>query len=131
MVLDSSVLIAAYVTRAGVCAELYEEVLQHHDLVLSDYILGEVRRNLSSRFLIADSIVQRVIDGMSRAAEIVEPATVPHAACRDPDDLPILGTAVAGKAQWLISVDHDLLDLHSFRGIEIIRPGEFWKRTCG
>lgn len=131
MVLDSSVLIAAYVTRAGVCAELYEEVLQHHDLVLSRYILDEVRRKLRSRFLIADGIVQRVMQGLFRAAEIVEPATVPPTACRDPDDRPILGTAVAGGAELLITVDDDLLALRSFEGIKIIRPGEFWKRTCG
>jgi predicted nucleic acid-binding protein len=39
-----------------------------------------------------------------------------------------LGTAIAGKVEVLITVDKDLLDLGSFAGIPIIRPGEFWKR---
>jgi predicted nucleic acid-binding protein len=37
--------------------------------------------------------------------------------------------AVAAKADLLISVDKDLLTLGSFQGIDIVKPGEFWKRT--
>ena len=40
--LDSSVLIAAHISRAGVCAELLEDVLLHHELVISDFILEEL-----------------------------------------------------------------------------------------
>jgi predicted nucleic acid-binding protein len=44
--LDSSVLIAAHISRAGVCAELLEDVLLHHELVISDFILEELGRKL-------------------------------------------------------------------------------------
>jgi putative PIN family toxin of toxin-antitoxin system len=128
VVLDSSVLIAAYVTRAGVCAELYEEILQHHELVLSPTILDEVERKLRTKFLIADSLIARTLSGMTRAAEVVDPAPVASTACRDADDLHILGTAVAGRAEFLVSVDNDLLELGTFKSIKIIRPGEFWRR---
>jgi putative PIN family toxin of toxin-antitoxin system len=128
VVLDSSVLIAAYVTRAGVCAELYEEILQHHDLVLSQTILDEVARKLRTKFLIADSLIARTLSGMTRSAEVVEPAPVASTACRDPADLHVLVTAVAGRAELLVSVDNDLLELGAFEAIRIIRPGEFWRR---
>ena len=48
--LDSSVLIAAHISRAGVCAELLEDVLLHHELVISGFILEELGRNLVEQF---------------------------------------------------------------------------------
>ena len=128
--LDSSVLIAAYVTRAGACAELLEEILQHHELVLSDYILDEVRRKLTYKLLLPPRLVARVVQSLARAATMVEPAPLPPDACRDPTDLPVLGTAVAGDAELLVSVDNDLLVLKRYATIDIVRPGEFWNRVA-
>jgi hypothetical protein len=39
---DSSVLIAAHVSRAGVCAELLEDLLFHHELVTAEFVHGEL-----------------------------------------------------------------------------------------
>jgi predicted nucleic acid-binding protein len=60
---------------------------------------------------------------------VVRPADLPSDLCRDPEDLEVLGTAVAGKCALLISVDRDLLDLQSVENIPIVRPAEFWRRT--
>jgi putative PIN family toxin of toxin-antitoxin system len=129
VVLDSSVIIAAHVSRAGVCAELYEEVLAHHSLILSRHIVDEVRRKLAGKFLMPESLVARATDTLMRAGRLVEPAAIEPSACRDPDDLPILGTAAAGDAELLVTVDNDLLDLESFGSIAIVRPGQFWELT--
>jgi predicted nucleic acid-binding protein len=48
--LDSSVLIAAHISRAGVCAELLEDVLLHHELVISDFILEKLGPKLIEKF---------------------------------------------------------------------------------
>jgi predicted nucleic acid-binding protein len=58
---------------------------------------------------------------------VVQPAAVPPEACRDPDDTPVLGTAVAGECQCIITGDDDLLTLGRFRGIDIIPPRDFWR----
>ncbi|MBV8405139.1 MAG: putative toxin-antitoxin system toxin component, PIN family [Gammaproteobacteria bacterium] len=130
-VLDSSVLIAAAISRAGVCAELLEDVLTHHELVLSEYIVDEVREKLIEKFGFPDKEVRQLARLLLRVATITEPATIPPGACRDADNLPVLGTAVAASADLLVSVDKDLLSLNEFMGIAIIRPGDFWKRTTG
>ncbi len=62
---------------------------------------------------------------MTRAV-IVDPEPVERGACRHRKDLPVLGTAVAGDADCLVTGDNDLLVLKSFRGIRIIRPVDFW-----
>ncbi len=127
--LDSSVLIAAYVARAGVCAELLEDILRRHTLVLSAYILDELRQKLRLKFLFPQTLIDQLVQSLTGAAVLVEPAVVPADACRDPADIPVLGTAVAGDADFLVSVDNDLLDLRRYGTVDIIRPGEFWNRV--
>lgn len=129
VVLDSSVLIAASISRAGVCAELLEDVLTHHELVLSAYIADEVRQKLLEKFHFPDKEVRQLQRLLLRVATLVEPAVLPPDACRDARDLPVLGTAVAAGASLLVSVDKDLLSLSEFQGIAIVKPGEFWKLT--
>ena len=127
MLLDSSVLIAAHISRAGVCAELLEDVLMDHELITSEFILDELARKLREKFHFPAALIAEVRQSIVQAAVCVEPVAIPAESCRDPQDLPILGTAVAGKADLLITVDKDLLDLQSFEGIPIVKPGEFWR----
>lgn len=129
VLLDSSVLIAAHISRAGVCAELLEEVLMDHDLVTSEFILGKLARKLREKFNFSAALVMEVRESITRSADCIEPVAVPPGSCRDPEDLPILGSAVAGSVDMLVTVDKDLLDLESFAGIPIIKPGEFWRLT--
>lgn len=131
VVLDSSELIAASISRAGVCPELLEDVLTHHELVMSDFIAGELGRKLTDKFTFPEREVRQLRRFLERAATMVEPADLPPGVCRDPNDVPVLGTAVAGGASILVTVDKDLLALGAFQGIAIIKPGEFWQRTTG
>ena len=128
--LDSSVLIAAHISRAGVCAELLEDVLQHHELVISEFILEELRRKLVEKFNFPKRDAAQLAAFLHRVSIVVEPADLPPDHCRDPTDLPVLGTAVAGACALLISVDRDLLDMQAIQAIPIIRPGEYWRRTA-
>jgi predicted nucleic acid-binding protein len=45
--------------------------------------------------------------------------------CRDPNDDPILQTAVAAQAELLVAGDRDLLSLKSFHGIGIVTPVDY------
>jgi len=128
--LDSSVLIAAHISRAGVCAELLEDVLLHHELVTSLFILQELRRKLVEKFNLPSRDADRVCAFLRQVGIVVQPANLPPDLCRDPTDLPVLGTAVAGACALLVSVDRDLLDMLAIQGIPIIRPGEYWRRSA-
>jgi putative PIN family toxin of toxin-antitoxin system len=127
--LDSSVLIAAHISRAGVCAELLEDVLLHHELVTSEFILGELCRKLIEKFDFPKRDAEQVAAFLRRAGVVVLPTELPLDLCRDPTDMPVLGTAVAGECALLVSVDRDLLDMRTVREIPIIRPGDYWRRT--
>jgi putative PIN family toxin of toxin-antitoxin system len=128
--LDSSVLIAAHISRAGVCAELLADVLLHHELVTSGFIFEELRRKLVEKFNFPRRDADQVGAFLRRVSIVVEPADLPPDLCRDPTDLPVPGTAVAGACALLISVDRDLLDMQTIQAIPIIHPGEYWRRTA-
>jgi uncharacterized protein len=131
VVLDSSVLIAASISRAGVCAELLEDVLTHHELIISDFIAEELSRKLRDKFNFPENEVRQLRRLLGRMAIAVAPADLPANVCRDSEDVPVLGTAVAAGASVLVTVDKDLLALGEFQGIAIIKPGEFWQKTTG
>ena len=46
----------------------------------------------------------------------------------DPQDNKLLESAVASKADYLITADNHLLKLERYEGIKIVRPAEFWSR---
>ena len=58
----------------------------------------------------------------------VEPAPLGKARSRDPKDDPVLATAVAARAAWLVAGDRDLLDLGKPFGVAIVTPAEFLRR---
>lgn len=47
--------------------------------------------------------------------------------CRDPDDEPYICTALAGRADCIVSGDKDLLDLKVVEHIPIMTPADFEK----
>ena len=119
----------AHISRAGVCAEMLEDVLLHHELVTSQFILEELGRKLLEKINFPKREADQVAAFLRRAPIVVMPADLPSDACRDSTDVAVLGAAVGGECTLLISVDRDLLDMRSIAGIPIIRPGEYWRHT--
>jgi len=127
VVLDANVILAAF-GFGGLCRSVVEVCIEDHELVLSEHLLGEVHRHLLDKFGHSESMADDRIALLRDAATIVAPADVPMDACRDPEDLPVLGTIIAGQAACLVTGDRDLLDLREFSGHPILTPREFWER---
>jgi uncharacterized protein len=127
VVLDSNVLLAGFTSR-GLCESVVIACLDSQDLVGSHYILGELERNLTTKFKMPDVQATQIVRFLTRSTTVVEPTPVRPGACADKTDLPILGTAVAGTADCLVSGDQDLLMLKKFKGIAILSPRAFYDR---
>ena len=126
ILLDTNVLIAAFIVH-GACTEVFEHCGRYHTLVTSDYILDELRSVLTSKFHYSVSDVKRAVEIIKIKSELYAPVSVPSTACGDPKDLPILGTAIAGRCQCLITGDKDLLVIKRYKNMDIISPGDFWR----
>ena len=124
VLLDTNVLFAAFVTH-GVCAGLYEECLLQAEIVASNHILTELAEKLVSKGKFTKREAQQVVRAVRKDAELVSPAPLVQPICRDPDDDWILATAVAGKADVIVTGDKDLLVLKRFRNIPIAGPRGF------
>ena len=121
IVFDTNVLFAAFVTY-GACAGLYEECLLSGQIVVSRFILEELREKLLTKAKLSSMEVKDVIDAVSADAEVLEPQPLATSVCRDADDDWILATALAGKADALVTGDKDLLVLERYEGISILAP---------
>jgi putative PIN family toxin of toxin-antitoxin system len=124
--LDTNVLIASFISH-GSCAELLEELIENHIIVLSTFILEELRKKLSIKFMLDDETISNFISLLMIKAVMVMPTELPGQVCRDADDDNILGTAIAGECDCLITGDKDLLEIRKYGSFDIIRPDEFWK----
>jgi predicted nucleic acid-binding protein len=98
-------------------------------------LVRPLQRKLVEKFSFPRRDADQVGAFLRRDSIVAQPADLPPDLCRDPTDIPVLGTAVAGACALLISVDisvdRDLLDMQTIRAIPIIRPGEYWRRTAG
>ena len=124
IVLDANVIIAAFATR-GLCESIMEVCLSEHETVLSDGLLDEILRNLRLKIKLPANIVDNIGEFLREHANISIPATLPSDVCRDPDDIKILGLAVASNADYIVTGDKDLLVLKSFQSIPILNPRSF------
>lgn len=123
--LAPNVLIAAFITR-GTCHELFEYSAQHHELVLSPFLLEEFRRILLQKFGMTKGDVTEAVALLHQRVEVVNPEPLPEPVCRDKDDDQVLATALSGACTCIVTGDKDLLVLDEHKGVAIISPKEFW-----
>jgi len=129
-VLDTNVLISG-VIATGVPHELLGKGFDHeYQIVTSVETLTEFRETLlkyPERFQMDEDEVQQEVETIRCFAEFVDPDESITAVQRDPDDDKFLEAAVAGDVDYLVSGDTHLLDIESFRGIDIVEPRTFYE----
>ena len=125
IVLDANVVVAAFAAR-GLCESLFELCLGSHEILLSEPLLDEIRRNLTKKVKLQRQTAVGIERLLRENGSLLEPAAVAADACRDADDLHILGLAKTGKADYLVTGDDDLLVLKRFGRCRIVTPRQFW-----
>jgi putative PIN family toxin of toxin-antitoxin system len=123
VVLDTNVFVASVVAD-GLCRDLVRVRVRPHTIITSEPLLDELRTTLRVKFK-ADPDKLPLLSALGEQAEIVAPASLGERVCRDRDDDVVLATAVAGKADIIVTGDDDLLALKKFRGIRILSPRKF------
>jgi uncharacterized protein len=132
-VLDSSILVSAFLTPHGSVVRLLREPLRsRYELCLSDAILTETAETLLTKPRLrrcaayADEDVREYIRSLLTQAEMVPDTPSPRVVPNDPKDDPVVAAAVAASADYLITGDRaHLLPIAEYQGIRIISPREF------
>jgi putative PIN family toxin of toxin-antitoxin system len=84
-------------------------------LILSDYILEEVERvlfypRLLKQFQLSNLEIATHIESLRQISICVKPAAAPDGLLRDTKDKAVLGTAIAGHADVLCTMDRHFYD---------------------
>jgi len=125
--LDTNVIVAAFATR-GLCADVFRLVLAEHELLVSVTLIEEVTRTLTRKIRVPDQVVREIVAFLRASASTVEGVPErPPIVVRDPDDLVILGGALSGGADVLVTGDKDLLVLGEVGALRILNPRGFWE----
>jgi len=125
-VFDTNVLVAAFVAE-GICSRLLMRARRRQfTLITCPFILGELERILTKKFLVARGQAREVFRLVAQAVEVnVYPTQVIKGVVRDPDDDNVLACALAAEADYLVTGDADLLELHEFKGTSIVSSKKF------
>jgi putative PIN family toxin of toxin-antitoxin system len=126
LVIDTNVIIAAFISH-GVCNELLEHCVINHDVVLSSFILDELKDKLTDKFKFTTRDATAVVSLLKSRCSVVRTQSLPSPVSRDPDDDNIIATAISGACALIITGDKDLLDLKKAGDILIVSPDQFWQ----
>lgn len=127
VVLDTNVLLAGVATH-GLCEGIVALSFRDHTVVLSEHILREVAEHYVGKFNASAEQAEAVVKMLRTSSNVVAPSHVPTDAFADADDLPVLGTAVAGAADCMVTGDKNLLRLGRYQGIPLLSPRDFYDR---
>ena len=129
-VLDTVVFVRALINPKGRWGRLLFDLSDRYVIVLSPDIISEIvsvlyRPALRERFpQMADPPqLDRVLQ-LFEQAEVVEPAEE-VSICRDPNDDKFFACALAGRADYIVTEDNDILDVGEFRGVRAISAAAF------
>jgi uncharacterized protein len=133
-VLDSSVLVSAFITPRGTSGAVLDAAERRvFTLCLSPEVLAETSRvltrnpKLQARYSYDQAHVAKFCAGLAAWAQIE--TNLPElrgAVPLDPKDDPIVATAVKAKADYLVTGDRKhLLALETYESIRIVTPRQF------
>lgn len=128
--LDTNVLVSAFATR-GLCADLMRYVLAEHDLITGEVIIVELRRVLRDKMNVPAATIAAVERVLRDHVVVPKPAKPHPLPIRDLADRWVLASAVAGKADVLVTGDSDLLDMAAQAPLRIMDPRGFWELIRG
>jgi len=96
------------------------------EIILSEQLRTELtevtKRKKFQKYFSKEKVIEllKLMDFIGTDHEVIEYPNI----CRDQKDNFLLGLIRASRANFLVTGDQDLLELHPFEGTEIIRPNE-------
>ena len=127
VLLDTNVIFSAFAAR-GLAQAVFELCLERYTIVISEHILSELSSHLHKKLKMPDQKVQLILDYLREYCLLGEEAPVGKIACRDEEDIHILGLAEKANPAYIITGDEDLLVLKEHRPVPILSPREFWEK---
>jgi len=129
--IDTNVLISAFVLNSKYLSEMIDNITEHHTIVLPTYVIDELKRVTREKFPAKYSFLEpffwELPFELVYTPEKIDQSKYPG--IRDLKDLPILVSAIVEDVDVLISGDADFAPLDMERP-EILTPSSYVKKYC-
>lgn len=128
LVLDTNV-VASAILWGGTPRVLLQAAREKRiDLFTSMAMLAELtdilgRRKFDKKIAASGLTIDQFVDGYAQLASVVRPSATPRIA-PDPDDDVVIGTALAAKAEFIVTGDKPLLSVSEHQGVRIVGVAE-------
>ena len=128
LVLDTNTVVSALLWKGAPRRLLREVAVARVQLFTSNALLAELayvlsRSNFKKQIASLGVSPTELFDTYTKQVKIVEPVGLPRTA-PDPDDDVVIGTALAAKADFIVTGDKPLLSVKVFDGGRIVTVGE-------
>ena len=127
IVLDASTLVGAAIRRGSVPDQAMRQAFATDRVAISQAMVAELvdvlHRPRLARFV--DSGLRDDVLSLVKTEGAVFASTEQVTDCRDPKDNLYLELALAAEADTIVSSDADLLVLHPWRSVPILRPADY------
>ena len=130
-VYDTTILVSGIVALNDPIAFLINGVVSGQvELIISPYILEELRRTLTGKQYFRDRITAVERESYLSRLEAVATLITPHreisGIVTDPNDDPIIALATSAQVQYLVTGDKSVLAVGEYEGVKILSAREFY-----
>lgn len=110
VMLDTNILISMIIFPGQMFLQMLETITKHHKLVLSSYVLDELSDVVARKFPKRENAIKKFLTAIPYEI-FVTPQDMDMSVfeIRDAKDYPVLYSAIAAKADVLITGDKDIL----------------------
>ena len=126
VLLDTNVLVSAVTTR-GLCADIFRAVLADHELVTCTKVLQEITRILHTKISVPGRLISEYLELIRQDAILAEAKEAPDGKIKDVDDIEIIGAAISGKADVMVTGDREVQNIKPMRKLRIVSLRAFWE----
>ncbi|MDX2250937.1 MAG: putative toxin-antitoxin system toxin component, PIN family, partial [Nitrospira sp.] len=124
--LDTNVLVSGFATR-GLCADVIRLVLAEHELITGEVVLNELTQVLKQKIQLPAEQIREILAFLEDQTVEPKPKSLSPIQVRDEDDQWVIASALAAKADVLVTGDKDLLDVaEEVSDLTITDPRGFW-----
>jgi putative PIN family toxin of toxin-antitoxin system len=129
-VIDTNIIIRAVIKPKGTVGPVLDRLRDgDYTAVYSELLLNELLAKLAlprirDKYSVTDSDVADLLTLLALRGELVKPERHVNV-CRDADDDRVIEAALAGRAEWVVTGDEDLLVLERFETVRFVTPRTF------
>jgi putative PIN family toxin of toxin-antitoxin system len=127
VVFDTNILVSAARKSTAARRALDATALARWRIYASVAILDELERVLLTYLQLPKSAVASYRRALEIEMKQVDLPPSRHVVVGDPDDTPVLRTAIAAGADYLVSNDNHLLSLDPYEGIRIVSLASYYQ----